>query len=1092
MKKTKSRIFIIILFLISVPILSLLFSGDYSTQSERMNNFSEKNNTPTTSTSNKDWTFMVYLDADCNLEAAGIDDVNEMEMEGSDSNINVIVQMDRISGGDSSNGDWTGAKRYYIRKDHNQGIISSSVVDELGEINMGDANNLENFIEWTKINYPADKYALILWDHGSGIMWGSNTGGVCFDESSYNDYLSLMEIESVLSDNPVDLIGFDACLMGNTEVHYQLEEYVDVIVGSEELEPGDGYPYNDIISYLKTNPTANADDLGQRIVNAYHNFYENQLYSYDITQAAAYDFELEFINSLTNFITDLKSIAVSQKSNIEDARSYSLEFGDHYIDLYDFADEIITYCSGEVDVSAQYLKNNISNIIIEEKHSYHNLDAHGLSIYFPFGYSSYSENYESCDFSMDFDWEEFLIKYYTETVVQSDDSFEENDDVTSSKQVSNGTYNSLILNGTDDDYFNISVYENDLITVDIIFNNSEGDLDLYLLNKYQDEVNSSLSVSDNEFVSYNATYTGEYTIKVISYSEDLYQPYDLIIDHQTDDSFEENDDWAHPSYILNNTLHTDLVCKDSDFYYFYASEDHLINVTIEFNYFEGDLDLYLWNFYAYEVSDSSTTATGSENILLTANQSGYYQIEVYNYQDNYDYSLQVSVEDFDDSYEDNEYISDSPILTSGSYENLVCIDDDLFNYSMESNTWYNITIDFQHDSGDLDLYLYNSSLDLVAFSISYTDNETIYYQSPIEQEVVINVYNYENNLNYDLEISSTDEIWDDKYEDNDYFDNPTELSIGTYKNLTGIDWDIYQFRGETEYEYTITLNHSVDDGDLDIYLYDSNETFINSSATYDNEEVIQLVPESDDDFLLLIYNYENTMEYDLKIERALPSDTTPPTWDPTPIDQSILEGENLSYDISATDNEAIDQYWVNDTDDFAIDSTGLLTNQTNLVAGDYILMVFVNDTNGNEINETIMITVVPDTTLPQWDPTPTDQTILVNESFIYDIDASDNVEIDSYWINDTIRFQIDTAGVITNATILSVGTYSLQIFVNDTSGNEISETIVITVQEDNSDNNVPDSDELQEIPGFNYLILLGISFLSIILSCRKYHKNVKF
>ena len=43
-----------------------------------------------------EWTVMVYLDADNNLESAGIDDINEMEIVGSTTEVNVVVQVDRI------------------------------------------------------------------------------------------------------------------------------------------------------------------------------------------------------------------------------------------------------------------------------------------------------------------------------------------------------------------------------------------------------------------------------------------------------------------------------------------------------------------------------------------------------------------------------------------------------------------------------------------------------------------------------------------------------------------------------------------------------------------------------------------------------------------------------------------------------------------------------------------------------------------------------------------------------------------------------------------------------------------------------------
>ncbi len=85
------------------------------------------------------WTVMVYLDADNNLEPAGINDVNEMEWAPSSPDINVVVQLDRLPGYDDSNGDWTETRRYLITHDTNPTVIASTQVGPpLGELNMGD------------------------------------------------------------------------------------------------------------------------------------------------------------------------------------------------------------------------------------------------------------------------------------------------------------------------------------------------------------------------------------------------------------------------------------------------------------------------------------------------------------------------------------------------------------------------------------------------------------------------------------------------------------------------------------------------------------------------------------------------------------------------------------------------------------------------------------------------------------------------------------------------------------------------------------------------------------------------------------------
>ncbi|TFH29491.1 MAG: BspA family leucine-rich repeat surface protein, partial [Promethearchaeota archaeon] len=173
-------------------------------------------------------------------------------------------------------------------------------------------------------------------------------------------------------------------------------------------------------------------------------------------------------------------------------------------------------------------------------------------------------------------------------------------------------------------------------------------------------------------------------------------------------------------------------------------------------------------------------------------------------------------------------------------------------------------------------------------------------------------------------------------------------------------------------------------------------------------------------------------------------DDVDPGWVQIPQDQTIGPGEAFRYDVNATDNDAISQYWLNDTSLLQIDNTGLITNTTTLAVGIYYLEVFVNDTNGNFISEAFSIEV-RDTTSPVWTTITADQILNEGESLNYHVSATDNIEIDHYWLNDTSMFQIDNTGMITNSTALMVGTYNLEVFVNDTSGNAISATFSIEV-----------------------------------------------
>src|SRR3990172_5136601 len=135
---------------------------------------------------------------------------------------------------------------------------------------MGQPATLQDFIEWAIQNYPADKYALIMWDHGGGAV--GDTFGV--DENN-NDALSLPEIKQALqnayamSGKKFDLIGFDACLMATLETASIMSSFGNYLIASEELEPGHGWDYAAILSAIKSNTDISGTVLGKAIADSY-------------------------------------------------------------------------------------------------------------------------------------------------------------------------------------------------------------------------------------------------------------------------------------------------------------------------------------------------------------------------------------------------------------------------------------------------------------------------------------------------------------------------------------------------------------------------------------------------------------------------------------------------------------------------------------------------------------------------------------------------------------------------------------------------------------------------------------------------------
>jgi len=392
-----------------------------------------------------DWLYMVYLDADNNLESAGIDDLNEMEVAGSTDSVKIVVQMDRAErdwDDDTTNGNWTGAKRFYVTQDTDTAIINSPVIADLGEVNMGDPATLQSFIEWAIMSYPAQNYALVLWDHGSG--WRERTvtdamKSICVDDQS-NDELTMTELRSALNaanattGKVIDIIGFDACLMQMVEVAYQVmgsasRPLVDIAVGSEEIEPGDGWDYAAVLTALTSNPTMTPSLLATQITHDYINSYDSGI---GVTQSAVALGLIDEMATAIDSFAQAMTTATGDWDAIEIARSQAQEYYyDYYIDLYHFA-ELVNQNAGisqAVRDAAGSVMTAVTNAVISEEHTSLLPNSHGLSIYYPETASDYFSDYEtSVVFTTDTYWDDFLSAILSTssegvTVIQSGDSF---------------------------------------------------------------------------------------------------------------------------------------------------------------------------------------------------------------------------------------------------------------------------------------------------------------------------------------------------------------------------------------------------------------------------------------------------------------------------------------------------------------------------------------------------------------------------------------------------------------------------------------------------------------------------------------------
>jgi hypothetical protein len=364
---------------------------------------SDRTISPLVSYETKAWTWLFYDDADYGNLFDPLDDQygnkpTFAEATYSSENLTVLVLQDRTD---------APGKIWRINENHTKTLLK-----DLGEVNMGDPETLKGFIQYGKVNYPAERYLLTVYDHGGGWL------GCCWDSSANNDSLTMHELHTALSDTGgVDIICFTApCLMGSLESVYELRDDVDVYVGSEDLNGYGSWTYviNDICNILTNESSLSTLQIGEQIVNFIKNHNPTDQ---SITMSAIRTDKMTEIASAVNILCKelLKHWFLSSFKKVKTAHNLTFGLAQGYDrELYDFYN--FTQYFNETP-AAQTVQTTLSQAIIAEYHGNKEKGCHGLSIYFPGKIMKtgttllYCKQSYDLDFALDTHWNKFLVFY---------------------------------------------------------------------------------------------------------------------------------------------------------------------------------------------------------------------------------------------------------------------------------------------------------------------------------------------------------------------------------------------------------------------------------------------------------------------------------------------------------------------------------------------------------------------------------------------------------------------------------------------------------------------------------------------------------
>ena len=222
-------------------------------------------------------TLLVYLVASDLLDGRGAErDLINMLKAQNHSEVNVVLQI----GGGASPGEYPGIDMQQTRRYRlvpQAGSREGWTLQELpaseqpGQIAMNLPSTLRDFIAWGARTYPAQQYALSLWNHGGGPIHGFGSD----DATGGGTMLSLPQIKTALQQAGVtfELIGFDCCLMASLEVTQALAPHTRYLVASEEVTFG--WEWSKVVGHLAAQPSSPGDSFGRAIIDSYKAFYSS-------------------------------------------------------------------------------------------------------------------------------------------------------------------------------------------------------------------------------------------------------------------------------------------------------------------------------------------------------------------------------------------------------------------------------------------------------------------------------------------------------------------------------------------------------------------------------------------------------------------------------------------------------------------------------------------------------------------------------------------------------------------------------------------------------------------------------------------------
>lgn len=405
-------------------------------------------------------------------------------------------------------------------------------------------------------------------------------------------------------------------------------------------------------------------------------------------------------------------------------------------------------------------------------------------------------------------------------------------------------YSNLTVHSVQDsDYFRVTASASGSMAFRVAFQNSQGDIELEVLDAARNRIGMSATTANVEQVSFTAVAGQYYYARIWGYEGALNPNYTLTVDQPggttpSGDQFEDNDTFATARTLTAaDATFTSLsidTANDGDYYRVVPTASGSMTVGLAFQHSQGDIDMQILSASQSQIGLSDSTSNAEQFTWnVTAGQAYYIRVFGYEGATNPNYSMTIDVPSPPavippDSLEENDTLATARSLSAvdQTYSNLtidVAGDDDFYSIVPTTSGTLNVSLALQNAQGNVDLQIMNSAQTQLGLSNSTGDSESLNVAVTAGETYTIRAFGASGatNPNYSMTVDVPDAPTPGA-ESVTYFsttNGTTVASTDGSPSLSYADADIVKLTVQTNGQYGYQLHF---DGS-DVGLTTSNE-----------------------------------------------------------------------------------------------------------------------------------------------------------------------------------------------------------------------------------------------------------------------------